>query len=245
MIQYILTLAYDGTAYFGWQQTQMGPSIQESLEKALQKLSATSPLPEAASRTDRGVHAEGQVVSIQIEDSWDLNQLKRALNAHLPADIRVLAVQEASADFHPTLHAKHKEYRYRLCLAKVQDPIHRLYSWAFRPSLCLEWMDKATKTLLGTQDFSTFTNKKQKNPICTIDQILLHPLEDERLEIVITGDRFLYKMVRNLVGTLLFIGQGKLPVDCIPSLLASKDRKQAAVAAPAHGLTLFQVIYAT
>lgn len=242
MARYKLTLSYDGTAYFGWQKTRMGPSIQETLAHAIFQIAPGAPLPEAASRTDRGVHAEGQIVSIDLQKDWESKQLRQALNAHLPSDVRIFCVERAEADFHPTLQATGKEYRYHLCLGPVQDPIHRLYSWA-HPPLDLHRMKKAAADLLGTLDFSAMAGEAKKNPICTIQQIDLTPLPGERLEISVFGNRFLYKMARNIVGTLVAIGKGKLPVDCLPELLASRDRKRAGMTAPAHGLTLFRVHY--
>ncbi len=242
MARYKLTVSYDGTAYFGWQKTRMGPSIQETLSYAILQIAPDAPLPEAASRTDRGVHAEGQIVSIDLQKDWEPKQLRQALNAYLPSDIRILGVERAAADFHPTLQAIGKEYRYRLCLCPVQDPIHRLYSWA-QPPLDLHRMETAARDLPGTWDFSALAGEAKENPICTIDRIEMTPLPGERLEIGISGNRFLYKMARNIAGTLVFIGRGKLPVDCIPELLASRDRKRAGMTAPAHGLTLCQVYY--
>lgn len=240
-----LLLSYDGTAYFGWQKTEKGPTIQETLAKALYVLSPNSSLPEAASRTDKGVHAEGQVVSFSLPHDKPIapHTLQKALNAHLPADIRVLNVESVPDTFHPTLDAKKKEYRYRICLSGIQNPIYRLYSWSFRYLLKIEKMECAAQALIGTHDFSALANETEKNPICTIETIEIAQLAENRLEIAIRGDRFLYKMMRNLVGTLLYIGSGKLPDGCIQTLLASKDRKEAGMTAPAHGLTLSKVFY--
>ncbi len=245
MHRYQAILAYDGTAYFGWQKTRIGPSIQGTLAEAIHAISSESPLPEAASRTDRGVHAEGQSVSIDVATPWEPKSLQKAINAHLPYDIRIRKLIEADPDFHPTLEAAGKEYRYRICLGPVQHPIHRLYSWAFRyaAQVRLNTMEIAAKQLLGTWDFSSLANDKKENPICTLQKIEFIPLPENRLEIVMSGDRFLYKMARNIVGTLLYVGCGKLPPDHIPKLLASKDRKKAGVTAPAHGLALIEVFY--
>jgi tRNA pseudouridine38-40 synthase len=297
MKTYKVTISYDGTSYFGWQKTKTGPSIQETLEKAIKRITQEEVLPEAASRTDRGVHATGQVISFSLTKEWEARSLERALNAVLPSDIRIARVEEAPSGFHPTLDAKEKEYRYSFCLAPVQDPIHRLYSWAFRYPLDLAKMERAAKDLLGCHDFSGFANITKENPICaiyctrpetwnfdraktariddrkrvhisnidpftivdssefsrrskskfqaecSISGIAISPLPEDRLEIAITGNRFLYKMARNLVGSLAYIGCGKLPEDAVSKILASKDRKTAGVTAPSHGLFLYRVDY--
>lgn len=243
---YKLTLSYDGTAYFGWQKTKMGPSIQESLQKAVRQIAQEEVLPEGASRTDRGVHAIGQVASFDLAKEWAAKSLQKALNAVLPQDIRISALEPAPVNFHPTLQAKEKEYRYRLCSSAVQDPIHRLYSWAFRYPLDFAKMEEAARDLTGRHDFSSFANRTSdliENPFCTLSRIAILPLPENRLEIAMVGDRFLYKMARNIAGTLLYIGCGKLPKDRISRILDSKDRKLAGITAPAHGLALYRVSY--
>ncbi len=305
---YKLILSYDGSRYFGWQKTKMGPSIQEELQIAILQITKEKVLPEAASRTDRGVHAKGQVVSFdlyqnnlknrflaapypkddaslgtpaalalphnfdshsrlasrqwslapnqnseeppcQIPDSsgcfgmkksWDPDALKRALNAILPECIRIHELEEIS-HFHPTLDAKEKEYHYHICLG-IQMPMDRLYSWNFKYPLDLAKMEKASKKFLGTHDFSSFANEKKENPICSLSEIRIIP-DQNRLNLAIRGDRFLYKMARNIAGTLVYIGSGKLKEDSIPEIFASKTRALAGITAPAHGLVLYNVFY--
>lgn len=228
-------LSYDGTRYFGWQKTMTGPSIQEELEKAVFQISGEQVQPEAASRTDRGVHAEGQVIQFSLEKEFEPKKLQRGLNAILPSDIRVVHMD--LCHFHPTLDAIGKEYHYRICTSPVQDPTKRLYSWHFPLLLDQAAIELAAKDLAGTHDFSAFANEKEENPLCTLESISYQEY------FIIRGDRFLYKMVRNIVGTLVYIGCGKLPVDAIPSILKSLDRKKGGVTAPAHGLYLHQVFY--
>ena len=243
---YKLIISYDGTAYLGWQKTKMGPSIQESLQKAVQQISQEEIVPEGASRTDRGVHAIGQVALLPLKKKWEPRALQRALNAALPRDIRIHAIEISEPDFHPTLQAVEKEYHYSLCLSPVQDPIHRLYSWAFPYPLDIEKMNRAARDFLGERDFSSFANgenEKESNPVCSLNRITISPVAANRLQIAIAGNRFLYKMARNIVGTLIYVGSGKLPEDSIEKILASKDRKQAGITAPAHGLALYKVIY--
>lgn len=234
-MMYKALVAYDGTPYFGWQKTITGPSIQEELERAVAQITGEKVLPEAASRTDRGVHAQGQTIQFALEKPLETKRLQRGLNGVLPPTIRILELTRE--DFHPTLDAIGKEYHYHLSLGPFQDPTQRLYSWHFRYPLNASLIEKNIPDLLGTRDFSAFANEKEKDPICTLDSIIF----DGGFRI--KGNRFLYKMVRNIVGTLIYIGCGKLPSGCIPSLFASRDRKQAGITAPAHGLHLHQVFY--
>ena len=232
---YKAVIAYDGTSYFGWQKTRSGPSIQEEMQKALAQITGESILPEAASRTDRGVHAEGQVIQFALAKVMDLPKLHRGLNAALPNDIRIL--QLVPCHFHPTLDARGKEYIYRLSTGPVQDPVNRLYAWHVHTPLDLAKMERAAQELIGTHNFTAFANEEEKDPICTIESIDFRA----QLEIVIKGNRFLYKMVRNIVGALVYVGQGKLV--SLAEILRSQDRKKGGVTAPAHGLHLHQVFY--
>lgn len=229
-------LAYDGTRYFGWQKTAAGPSIQEELEKALAQVTGETTSIEAASRTDRGVHAEGQVIQFALRKETDPRRLLRSLNAVLPSDIRIREI--AISDFHPTLDASGKEYRYQICFDPVQEPTDHLYSWHFRYPLDFTKVETAAASLIGTHDFSAFANEEETNPICTIESILF-----QNGSFWVKGDRFLYKMVRNIVGTLVYIGCGKLAPDSVPLILESRDRKTGGLTAPAHGLHLHQVFY--
>ncbi len=223
---YKLTVAYDGTRYFGWQKTKSGPTIQEAIQKAIQEISQEDSLPEAASRTDRGVHAQGQVIAFSLKKQWNSDSLRNALNAKLPPDIRVKSVESVAANFHPTLDALEKEYPYSLCLKDTSDLTHRLYSWAVRSPISLKIMEQAIPSILGTRDFSSLANEPEKNPICTLREIHLLPLLDQRLKIVMKGDRFLYKMARNIAGALVDLGRRKIPPHALPEILSGRDRKK-------------------
>ena len=235
MIKLILT--YDGTNYFGWQKTKTGPSIQEEIGKAVLRITGEEVSAEAASRTDRGVHARGQVVQFELKKSFIPEMLQRGLNAVLPKDIRVVSIE--FANFHPTLDAIGKEYHYQISIGPVQDPTLRYYSWHIHYPLDTKVINSAAKSLIGTHDFSAFANIKEKNPICSLESIEFKDF------FIIRGDRFLYKMVRNIVGTLVYVGCGKIAAYDIPKILESKDRKLAGVTAPALGLYLHEVQYSS
>lgn len=240
-----LRVAYEGTRYLGWQLNGSFPTIELELSKAFLQI-FQKPIPLlAASRTDRGVHAEGQIVSANVPSSLSLDKLKAGLNALLPYDIVVRDVEVASEDFHPTLLAKSKTYRYEICYGSHQLPRNRLFSWHFPYPLSFEAMEHAASCLIGTHDFKSFCNQKEnesyEHHIRTLESIKIHPLSLSRLQIEVKGPKFLYKMVRNLAGTLAYVGVGKISPDSIPHILQAKSRPEAGVTAPAHGLTLFEV----
>lgn len=243
-----LVIAYDGTAYLGWQKTCMGPSIEAVLQKTIEQI-IQHPAPlQAASRTDAGVHACGQVVNfLTSKINLDLNKLRISLNSLLPKDIVVLQSEWMPASFHPTLDCNGKEYRYFICFGPIQLPQNRFTSWHVPSLLNLEAMQAALSLLIGTHDFSTFCNVKKNaryhDYIREIQSLKLEQFEEKRLLLKIRGNHFLYKMVRNLVGTLVDIGRGKISHEALPAILHSHSRPQAGVTAPPHGLFLYEVFY--
>lgn len=238
------TIAYLGTKFLGWQKTAAGPSVEEALESAISRVLQQPISLQAASRTDRGVHAVGQVVNFFAQSpiaSWE--KLRRGINALLPPEISLLEIQEAEPTFHPTLSSAGKEYHYHICLATIQSPFHRHTSWHIRAPLALDKMRQGCSLFLGTNDLSAFCNEVPKNPYCEISLLELEECADNRVRITIRGNRFLYKMARNIVGTLVYIGSHKLSLASLPSILADKDRTRAGITAPAHGLLLHKVFY--
>lgn len=245
-----LVIAYDGTAYLGWQKTPTGPSIEAALQNVLEKILQHEVALQAASRTDAGVHAVGQVVNfltLHPPQKFGLDKLKISLNSLLPKDISVLSVEEASPHFHPTLDCKGKEYCYYVCWDHSQLPHQRLYSWHYPHSLSLEKMMESIPYLIGNRDFSAFCNHKKNasyKDFCR-DLTAIEIIENgpKNLCFRISGNHFLYKMVRNLVGTLVYIGRGKINKDDLPIILESGDRTLAGVTAPAYGLFLNAIYY--
>jgi len=237
-----LILAYEGTHYLGWQKTAMGPSIEEELEKALAQILRHPVSLQAASRTDAGVHAEGQVVNFFTDVKIPLEKLQKSLNGLLAKDISVIKIELADESFHPTLDSQGKEYHYSVCLGSTQLPFYRNFSWHFAYPVNIDEIRKAAHRLKGRHDFAAFTNERQEDNVREIFDIVIEPSEN-RLKIRVSGNNFLYKMVRNIVGTLLYVGCGKLSSDEVPSILASRDRTRAGVTAPALGLVLKEVFY--
>lgn len=220
---------------------------QELLEKALSTLLRTPTAAVASGRTDAGVHARGQVAHFTHEKDLDLFRLQLSLNGILPPDIRILSIEKVSPDFHARYGAVSKEYHYHLHLDRTTDPFKRLYAYHDYSPLDLEKMERAAACFVGTHDFTTFANEgskgsASKNPVRTITRLdLIHEAGGVRLEF--EGNGFLYKMVRNITGTLLDVGRGKLFLESIPQLFAARDRQLAPPAAPARGLFLMKVNY--
>lgn len=241
-----LTLAYDGTRFLGWQKTKEGPSIEQELETVLEQILQEKVVLQASSRTDAGVHARCQVVNFRSEKTIDKNKLHVSLCCLLPKDIAVVAVEEAPDTFHPTLDVSGKEYHYWMCTDTFQYPEHRLYSWHYPYTLDLHAMQGAAASLVGTHDFSAFCNFKKneeyEHHIREVTDIRIIPC-GKRLRFEIVGKSFLYKMVRNLVGSMVYVGRGKIAIAELRGIMESKDRRLAGVTAPAHGLVLYNTFY--
>jgi tRNA pseudouridine38-40 synthase len=237
-----IELSYDSTNYFGWQKTKAGPSIQSELEKAFGTVLQIKVKLQAASRTDKNVHAKKQIANIFLEKDIDLDLLTFKLNCLLPKDIRILKLEKVHIDFHPTLDAKKKEYRYYIYQNAFHSPILRFYSWHVHKTLDIEKMKTASKLLIGTKDFSSFTNRIEKNNVRTIFDIKIEKNENQII-ISMIGDNFLYKMARIIVGTLVYVGLNKIPIEKVKQILDSKTRKHFGITAPAKGLFLHEIFY--
>ena len=246
---YKLTIAYDGTAYCGWQVQPNGISIQEIIEGKLAVILRTKVRLIASGRTDTGVHALAQVANFHAPRIPDLYRFFGSLNSLLPPDIRILTVDEVPAKFHAQYSPTGKIYHYHLHLDPVLDPFKRLYSLLVREKIDLDVLKAAAAVLIGTHDFTSFANESHlgsasRDPVRTLKRLdVIEQPGGVRLEF--EGDGFLYKMVRNIVGTLLEIAAGKRNKDELPLILAAKDRKKAGQAAPPQGLFLVKVEYPT
>lgn len=245
---YKLTLAYDGTAYGGWQVQPNASSIQQHVQDALKTfLNGESVIVIGSGRTDAGVHALNQVAHFKSEREISPNRLTLALNGLLPLDIRVKKVEIVPLHFHAQYSAISKEYHYHLFLERVMDPFRRAYCWHVLRKLDRLLLKEAASLLLGTHDFTSFANEAHTgsashDPIRTLYRLDICPSEGGiRLEF--EGDGFLYKMVRNMVGTLVDAASGRIQPTDILSIFAAKDRRKAGPAAPAQGLFLIQVNY--
>ncbi len=244
MVNYRITLAYDGTDYFGWQWQLNQPTIQSVLNAALEKLEGTPVTTHAAGRTDAGVHAEGQVISFRLAGGWEGQRLLRALNGNLPPDIRVVEASRAQEDFHARLDAKRKTYRYRIYTADVMDPFLVRYAWHYPFDFDVERMIEDSRILLGTHDYGSFTVAacETRTRVRTVTDIRIEAV-DHLITFFFTGDGFLRYQVRTIVGALLDANRGRLKAGSIEKLIESGDRSLAGAPAPAQGLTLMKVEY--
>lgn len=243
----VCKIAYDGTAYKGWQALKSLPSIESTLKAAVEKVVGEKVELQAASRTDAGVHATGQIVNFFSKTPIPIDGIKMRLNTLLPGDIRVLEIAVAPFNFHPTLDCTSKEYHYYVCNDRLQMPNHRLYSWHFPYALDFELMKQATCFLTGTLNFETFCNVRKnhhyKDYVREIKSIEIVQLPEKRVCFKIKGNRFLYRMARNLSGTLLQIGCGKMGIKDLEYALKSQSRTTIGATAKAHGLTLYNVYF--
>lgn len=243
----LLIIAYDGTDFLGWQSSIKGQTIEGELKKALERILQEKISLQAASRTDAGVHAEGQVVNFQTKKQiTDFLKFKYSLNQMLPKTIRVLSARLAPLTFHPTVDAKSKEYHYSLTQGEIENPFDRYFAWHIFQPLNIDRMKKGAKLFLGSHDFSAFENTcndKSKDPLCTLYSFKIQEMSTGVIQLILHGNRFLYKMARNLVGTVVDIGLRKLPLEEGAQLLEKKQRKNGGITAPAKGLTLKKVHY--
>jgi tRNA pseudouridine38-40 synthase len=243
-LKFKLTIAFDGSAYEGWQVQKIGTGVQEKLEHALAKLFPSH----SSSRTDTGVHALGMVVHFEVpraECKMTARKLALALNAWLPADIRVLAATRASKDFHARFGASGKQYRYFVWNHPAMNPLLRHTAWHVPRPLDVQAMRRAAALFAGRHDFQSFTANPgyaRQSTVRTLSRCHLDK-KGSLLTFIIEGEGFLYKMCRGIVGTLVQVGLGKFPADAIQQMLAEKDRRVAGMTAPPHGLVLWKVFY--
>lgn len=245
-----LTLAYDGHDFAGWQVQPDQVSVQGTLVFAFEHLTGEKTLPQGSGRTDAGVHALAQTVSVAIESPIPAQNLLRALNNVLPQSIRVLAVEEMPPDFHARHSALAKTYRYRIYRGAICSPFLARYVYHHPYPLDEALMTKAARLVEGEHDFTSFAavDPEKKKEGLEIDNVrtIFHSewqRQDEEFVYTVRGNGFLHHMVRNLVGTFLMIGKGSLQMEDLRRILELRDRSAAAATAPASGLYLVSVEY--
>ncbi len=239
-----LTLEYDGTGYGGWQVQDNADTVQGRVEAALGEVLREEVRIHGAGRTDAGVHALGQVAHFETASALPAENILKGANTHLPPDIVILATDEADPDFHARYSARSKVYRYRILLRDLRSPLARFRALRVSPPLDRERMRAAAKLLTGRHDFAAFAaaGSSVKDTVRNLTRLEVKE-EGEELVLEFSADGFLYRMVRNLVGTLLEVGKGKLTVEEVAGILRSRDRKKAGPTAPAYGLYLVSVVY--
>jgi tRNA pseudouridine38-40 synthase len=239
-----LTLAYDGTAFHGWQRQPKLRTVQEVLEAALMQLTGQATSATASSRTDAGVHALGQSVHFLTTSGHPSETFVRALNALLPADIRVLSARERPQAFHATLDARSKRYRYVIDNGRYASPFQLRYSWHVRRPLDAAAMQAAATPLLGRHDFHSFETDwpNRTSSVRTIFELSVNR-SDAFVTIEVEADGFLYNMVRSITGTLVWVGYGRRPAGWVAEVLKAENRVEAGPTAPPQGLFLVAVRY--
>jgi len=242
-----LTIEYDGTRFSGWQTQRKHKglrTVQEEIEKAGKRLFGKSIALIGAGRTDSGVHAEAQVANFKIDSNLSLDNVKRGFNSYLPKDIAVLSAQDVRMDFHARFDSIGKVYRYTILNRKVRSPLLKRHAAFVSYDLDIASMRKAARYFIGKKDSKSFqaSDKKERSSVRTIkrlDIVSKSPL----VEIYIKADGFLYNMVRNIIGTLIDVGRGRIKPEAVKEILSKKHRPSAGQTAPAKGLCLVKVCY--
>lgn len=245
MYRYRFDIAYDGTGYFGWQVQPNGVTVQETLEGAAGELAGETVKVHGSGRTDQGVHARAQVAHCDLRRRWGTRELRNALNALLPPDVRVLRVARAVPDFHARKSTTSKEYRYFVWNGDVLPPLVRNCRFQVTDRLDVAAMQTAAGLLVGRHDFAAFTANPNRVVLSTVRELFDLRVTRRGSEVVIAavGEGFLYKMVRSLAGWLIKVGKGNDDPAATTEVLDSLQRTARVPTAPACGLFLWRVTY--
>ena len=243
-----LTIAYDGSRWHGWQSGRSGMGVADRVQEALHAVIPGAAELVSSSRTDSGVHALGLVAHTDLPETRKMmavERIARAINARLPADIRVMEAARVSPEFHARFGAAAKEYRYRIWNAPVMNPLLENHAWHVPQPLDVDTLRAAAAMLRGTHDFRAFTSRRDGTPASTVRTVLRLEViaETPEITLVIEADGFLYKMCRAIAGTMVRVGRGAMNPSELESLLASPCGRTPGMNAPAHGLTLWRVTY--
>ena len=243
-MRYLITFSYDGTNFNGYQRQEGLRTIQEEMEKALKIINdGVDTTLNSSGRTDKGVHALCQMAHVDMKVDITPYKLKRAMNSFLPEDIHVSSTEIVDDNFHARYMVKEKEYQYKLNMGEY-NPIDRNYVYQYCKNLDIKKMQEAIKYFVGTHDFKSFTPTKDKreNYVRTITYANIKE-KDNILTFTFRGNGFIKYQIRNMVGYLIRVGEGKKKGDDIPKILDSKDRRMASITAHSNGLYLTKVIY--
>lgn len=245
MQRYKITVEYDGRPFFGWQRQDGQPTVQQALEDAAAMLDGAPVLVQGAGRTDRGVHATGQVAHFDLQKPRPIRKIADAFNFHLrPQPVAVLAAEEVDPDWSARFNATLRAYRYVIINRRADLTVDKGLAWRVPYKLDAAAMDGAAKALIGQHDFSTFRDAEcqARHPVRTLDKIDVARYGDS-LEVTVEAKSFLHRQVRSIVGSLVEVGRGARGEDWIAEILAARDRAACGPVAPADGLFLERVAY--
>ncbi len=244
MKRVLLTIAYDGTDYHGWQVQPNGITVQEVLQKGLCELLGTKTGATGCSRTDSGVHAKQFCCHVDCDDNIPDDAFIRGLSAKLPSDIAVIDCKTVASDFHARYNALGKTYVYNILNSKIKDPFLERYYWRIERELDIDKMNEFCGKIVGKHDFYAFSSSGRtvEDTVRTVKECFVTK-RDNKVKLQITADGFLYNMVRIIVGTAVAVSDGKIDPNYTEKILAEKKRENAGITAPAKGLFLEKVIY--
>jgi tRNA pseudouridine38-40 synthase len=239
-----LVLAYDGAGFHGWARQRGVRTVQGAIEDVLRRMLTDAPRLSVAGRTDAGVHAEGQVASFPAPGALDPAKVQRALNASLAPEVVVISAVRAPEGFDARKSATGREYRYRIDTGPFPDPFTARWVWHRPGRLAVGKMRAAARLLEGEHDFASFCRAPEppRGTVRTLRRLAI-PAAGDQIEVRAMADGFLHQMVRSLVGTLVRVGEERVPPGAVPGILAARSRASAGPVAPPHGLTLVRVIY--
>ncbi|MGY3766297.1 tRNA pseudouridine(38-40) synthase TruA [Vagococcus vulneris] len=246
MPRYKATIQYDGTNYAGFQIQKNVNTIQAEIEKTLKRLTGGKPVTiHPSGRTDAGVHAMGQVIHFDLPQQRDEEKLRFALDTQTPSDISFSKVESVNDDFHARYLSKEKTYHYYLDISASRSPFKRLYSAHYTFDVDIDRMQQAAQYIVGTHDFSMFcaTGSSVEDKTRTVYEVTIEQTCPTDIVFIFRGNGFLYKMVRMLVGTLLKIGHGQLPIDAIAQAIDQQNKELTGPTAQPEGLFLMNVSY--
>ena len=237
-MRYLLTFSYDGSLFYGYQKQKNKRSVQEEIEKVLSKINNTKTVISASGRTDAGVHALNQKAHFDSDKTYNLDRLKHSMNKMLPNDIYIKNIESVSDDFHARFNVVKKEYEYKI------NPLMRNYIYQYNWNLDVDKMNRAIKQFIGTHNFKSVTKTmtEEKDYVRTIYDASIN-IEDNIITINFVGSGFMRYMVRNMVGLLIAVGEGKIEPNEISSILDKENRIYAKKTAPSEGLYLKNVYY--
>jgi len=241
---YRVTVHFDGTEYHGWQfQTPEFRTVQAELIRALKIIAKKQMIVTGSSRTDAGVHSIGLTANFHLPVAIEPESLKKALNSLLPKDIRIMECALTDKSFNARFGASSKTYVYRICTGQVQSPFSMRFALHVPFPLDIKAMRRATRHFVGAKDFTSFTSDEpEKKKMREVSEFKMQ-VKKEEIVFTVRGKSFLRYMVRNMVGTIIDVGRGKIKPGDIPEIFAAKDRRRAGQTAPAKGLTLAKVEY--